>query len=42
MKSPQSFTFNFTHPGKESQGNFIGVDINNNIVSGTLLIKPHD
>lgn len=34
--------FDFTHPGKESQGNFIGVDINNNIVSGTLLIKPHD
>ena len=34
--------FDFTNPGKESQGNFIGVDINNNIVSGTLLIKPHD
>ena len=34
--------FDFSNPGKESRGNFIGVDINNNIVSGTLLIKHHD
>ena len=29
---------NFTNQEEESRGNFIGVDINNNIVSGKLII----
>ena len=33
---------NFTNQEEESRGNFIGVDINNNIVSGKLLIEVLD
>jgi len=34
--------FDFTNHKRESRSDFIGVDINNNIVSGKLLIKDLD